>query len=83
MPILASVEVGAKLGVYPNPSNGMLTLTGLDEEVSSVEIFDGAGRKIRLVKVSAGENIDLSDLKGGHYWLRPLNGSAWIGLQIR
>jgi len=81
--LMASVEVGAKLGVYPNPSNGMLTLTGLDEEVSSVEIFDGAGRRVSVMKVSAGGGIDLSSLKGGHYWLRPLNRAEWIGVQVR
>ncbi|MFK8162656.1 MAG: PKD domain-containing protein [Lewinella sp.] len=80
---LASVKVGAKLGVYPNPSNGMLTLTGLEEEVNNIEVFDGAGRRLKVLNVSASGNVDLSNLRGGHYWLRPLNGTEWIGVQIR
>jgi hypothetical protein len=80
---LATVEIGAKFGAYPNPTNGELTLTGLAPTVSAVEIFDGAGRRLRLVKVSAGGNVDLSNLKSGHYWLRPLNQLEWIGIQLR
>lgn len=80
---LASVTVNQRLGVYPNPTNGQLTFTGLDEEVRSVEIFDSAGRRLEVVDVSTDGSMDLSDFKGGHYWLRPLHRSEWVAVQIK
>lgn len=80
---LVSVEIGAQFGAYPNPTTGKLTLTGLEEEDRTVEIFDGAGRRLSVVNIVAGGSIDLSGLRAGHYWLRPLNSVKWIGVQIR
>jgi PKD repeat protein len=80
---LATVEVGAQFGAYPNPTTGKLTLTGLEVEVRRVEVFDGAGRRLSVVSILANGSIDLSGLRRGHYWLRPLNSVQWIGVQIK
>jgi PKD repeat protein len=57
------------LGVYPNPSNGLITLS-LAVAGAKVNVFDITGNQVAIVQMqSATENIDLSQLSNGTYFL--------------
>ena len=52
--------------VYPNPSDGMLRIEGIER----VTLKDNSGKIIReLVGTSAGIEADLSELPAGMYWI--------------
>ena len=54
------------LSVYPNPTNGVVTISEYD--VNKVEIYDGVGKKVR--EYTSQRVLDLSDLSSGEYILR-------------
>ena len=54
--------------VYPNPTSGVITLQG-DGQLSSIELFDVAGRRVLLRKGDV-RRLNLSDLSEGSYILR-------------
>ncbi len=54
------------LSVYPNPTNGVVTISEYD--VNKVEIYDGVGKKVR--EYTSQRILDLSDLSSGEYILR-------------
>jgi hypothetical protein len=61
------------LRVYPNPTNGQLTIRNEESEVRNVEIFDIYGRKLPLHFPSfggAGVVLDISHLHTGLYFLK-------------
>lgn len=57
------------LHFYPNPSNGLITVTGL-RAGDVLEIYDSMGRRIAVEKVNGQiETLDLSYLANGAYHL--------------
>ena len=54
------------LSVYPNPTNGVVTISEYD--VNKVEIYDGVGKKVK--EYTSQRVLDLSDLSSGEYILR-------------
>lgn len=73
----------AKLGVYPNPSNGMFTLQiGLESEADlQIEIVNVTGQKLKSIsesKFNAGSNsiaIDATEFVNGVYFVKVYNES--------
>ena len=59
--------VEEKIEVYPNPANEQITITS-SQELSDKEVFvyDGFGR---MVKQVFGNQMDISDLNRGIYFL--------------
>lgn len=56
--------------VYPNPSEGMITLNGEFSAAASASVFDQAGRLVHSVNgIQNGQSIDLSALETGTYML--------------
>lgn len=60
------------LNVYPNPTNGHITITGMPGG-GRVELYDATGR---LVKVSTNPRINLSACPDGVYILRILSSEG-------
>jgi photosystem II stability/assembly factor-like uncharacterized protein len=57
------------LSIYPNPSNGLFTLTNKEEKQAF--IYNTLGEQVAVIKLIEGENkIDLSYLKAGIYFVR-------------
>jgi len=70
------------INLYPNPTNGLVTLEVSSEKIGkSYSILDFSGRIIREGKISsAQEQIDLQGVARGVYYLSMENGSAVIKL---
>lgn len=57
------------LSIYPNPSNGLFTLTNQEEKQAL--IYNTLGEQVAVIVLTQGENkIDLSYLKAGIYFVR-------------
>lgn len=53
--------------MYPNPAKETVSFKNADK-IQSVDIYESTGRKVKTVKMD-GENINVSDLKSGNYYL--------------
>lgn len=57
--------------VYPNPSNDVISIDGLDEEIVEVQLMNSAGQVIHAQQMSANNAIlDVKEIKAGNYLLR-------------
>lgn len=66
---LTEVEKGIFL-FYPNPTKGIVTLTGDFSENASLVVLDQTGRKVAfLERVENGSLIDLSEIEKGIYFV--------------
>lgn len=61
-----------KIGVYPNPTTGLISVSEGDSEVKSVRIFNVLGKEV--LKSDKATNIDVSGLSKGIYLLKTNNG---------
>ena len=55
--------------IYPNPTDGKISIYAQNSETSSVEIYDGLGKKVFKSKSTISE-IDISNLTAGIYFCR-------------
>jgi glutamine cyclotransferase len=64
--------------VFPNPSNSILYLKSLGEEIVAVELFDLTGKLVFSEQHSSFEKLDLSSINSGTYILNAMhkNGSV-------
>ena len=59
------------LVLYPNPTNGKLTVSGSKFQVSSIEIYDVYGKLLQSVAVNdVAADLDVSGLPAGLYFAR-------------
>lgn len=58
----------SKVSVYPNPTTDVLNIT-TSKKVSSVEIYDMLGRKVKDASLANGQ-VSVSDLANGSYVLK-------------
>jgi len=56
------------VSIYPNPASEFLTIQGLSEN-TAYTIKDISGKLIRSGIISENENVDISDLKSGIYFI--------------
>lgn len=70
------VQNNAGLGVYPNPANDRLNLTGLSDGMYDVSIYDMQGAKVISQKIDYpnGHSVNVSSLNSGVYLLE-VNGN--------
>lgn len=65
--------------IFPNPAQHNLNVTGLTENVTSIEIMDISGRVLRSIPQGAlntvNTEINISDLSSGTYFLK-VNGET-------
>ena len=63
---------GGRVGVYPSPTSGNVTITGdvSEVELSELEIYDIAGRKMSAYQRIGKKELDLSALESGIYIIR-------------
>ena len=57
------------VNLYPNPTDGMITIDLLNSEISSIEIYDSLGKKV-LEQNSVSSRVNLSHLKSGIYFCK-------------
>lgn len=58
--------------LYPNPTNGLLRFSGIksNSKPTSIEVLDATGRQILSTTWNTENNIDVSNLNAGLYWVR-------------
>ena len=66
--------------VYPNPTNGMLNVSGKD--FTQIRLFDAYGKQIGVWDV-AGEvtQINLTSYASGIYFVKVMNGNRIVGVR--
>ena len=66
------------LNVYPNPTNGHITIAGMPEG-SRIELYDATGR---LVKASMSQHVNLSPYPTGVYILRCISSDGVVKRRV-
>ena len=62
--------------IYPNPSNGWVTISGSDQSVEMVEVIDVMGRVVHVENHLENGRLDLSHLPHAQYILKMHTGNA-------
>jgi hypothetical protein len=63
--------VGAQeISIFPNPTTGEFTIENGELRIENVEIFDVYGRKCHASRVTCHENINISHLQAGIYFVK-------------
>jgi hypothetical protein len=62
-------EMAASFSVYPNPTTGILMISGMDATGCQADIFDISGQKVATVRLQ-DNSIDLSGSPSGIYFVR-------------
>ncbi len=81
-----SVISNAGIHVYPNPSNGLFTVSVDGSPISQVSVTDLAGRLVYLDSPRSNEcGVDISQAPAGIYLLRVKKGKAefWTKIVVR
>ena len=65
-----------KITIYPNPTTGKITISGLDGVAVDVSVYSANGQLVMKRKITSDEEIDLSDMKRGLYMMK-INDSVY------
>ena len=79
--MVISVNETAKLSVklYPNPSNGQLTVDpGMLDGVAQLEVFDAAGRMVHQTGILGTTVLQLNHLANGNYVVKLMTNTAVV-----
>jgi len=68
-------QTNRELGLYPNPASSLVYLK-LTDDVSSVDILDVSGKKLKSIDALETSTIDLKDLTNGVYLARFLDANG-------
>jgi uncharacterized repeat protein (TIGR01451 family) len=71
----------SRILVYPNPSNGIITVVLKDKDNSNYDIFDQMGRIVKSGSLDGKKTSIQLDLQNGMYYLKV--GDAVVKVQIR
>ncbi|MFT5857949.1 MAG: hypothetical protein ACI865_000033 [Flavobacteriaceae bacterium] len=69
-------ELLSGISVYPNPSEGEVTITNESGTANTVIVYDMLGNVVLSTEVSTSTTIDLSSVTGGVYVVKVSNGTA-------
>ena len=65
---IKNAEYKKSIDIFPNPTLGKLTITGVElESDCSVSVFDLAGKMVKKLVLDQDGQADLSDLHSGLY----------------
>ena len=65
----------AAVSIYPNPTNGNITVCG--NNISMVEVYNLCGQKVVSVEKSANNvNVNMSELTTGVYMVKIVDGNG-------
>ncbi len=81
----SSIEelAATKLNVYPNPSNGMMTVNFSDIQINSITVTDLNGRVVSALEVNATTiDANLSELKNGLYIMNVVSEKGAVQKRI-
>jgi len=75
-PLLTNTDIennSHAVSVFPNPSNGKFTVTGINCSINAINIYNVMGAKvfsISDIKLLINNEIDISDFKRGIYFIK-------------
>lgn len=73
----------SSLQVFPNPSNGMLTIKHANEGIQRIELIDLSGKTVLQQSVSGNEiRVEISSLKKGLYLLKVLSEKGYEVIRV-
>ncbi|MFK8161680.1 MAG: T9SS type A sorting domain-containing protein [Lewinella sp.] len=72
---VVSVEVDRGLTLYPNPTEGQLSIAGFAG--GRVDVYDSLGRRILGQNLAKDGTLDVTTMASGRYLLRTDAGSRW------
>ncbi len=65
--------------IYPNPTTGIITISGLSSDSQKFEVFNAQGKLVKTGKADSGKaTIALTDLENGIYFIRSDEASGKI-----
>lgn len=76
-------EVGSSYEIYPNPTNGNITVSGAN--INMVEVYNLCGQKVVSVNGSQNVNVDMSALESGVYMVKVIevNGNSTVNKVVK
>ena len=67
-------ELSTAFILYPNPTNGLLTIQNMNHSSGTIDIYSATGMKVMSTIVSSTEtNLDLTDFMRGVYFIQMTN----------
>ncbi len=76
----AATEIGkTDIGVFPNPTTGVVQLTHV--KADQVQVFDNMGRLV-FTKAQPGTSIDISGVPAGMYFLKITEGEGVYSVRV-
>ena len=76
------IEKMDKIAVYPNPTDGKLSITNYELKITNIEIFDLMGRKTPSPKERARGEVDIFHLPTGMYFIRIITENGAITRKV-
>jgi hypothetical protein len=74
--ISATQSIDASFNIYPNPSNGLFTITGVELN-TTITIYNAIGELVKSTQsISTNPTIDLSDYSNGIYFIKIKNSNG-------
>ena len=66
------------VSIYPNPSNGLFTLTSNTSDIKTIEVVNILGEVIdsRVVEGTINETFDMTSFSAGMYFVKSSNGTT-------
>ena len=76
-------EVGSSYEIYPNPTNGNITVSGAN--INMVEVYNLCGQKVVSVNGAQNVNVDMSALESGVYMVKVIevNGNSTVNKVVK
>lgn len=72
-----------QIGVYPNPTTGLVRFSGINHIQTAVAVYDGSGRILKTAIIqSETDTIDLSDLQGNLFFAKIQQGQNTLTHKI-
>ncbi len=81
--IFNDIETNTKaaVAIYPNPATDLLTISGVETSIETIEIFSQSGQLVKTITMNVPQStIDISDLSTGLYMVnvKTTNGNVSI-----
>jgi hypothetical protein len=70
------------LMIYPNPTNGLITITTFQEKSYEILVYDMLGKNVFRQKAFQDGSLDLSFLQKGSYLIKVYNGEHGVAKKI-
>lgn len=72
-----------QIGVYPNPTTGVIRFSGINQLTTDITIYDGSGRILKTATIkSETDSINLSDLQGNLFFVKIQQGQKVLTQKI-